>query len=167
MRVRSCNPRHIKIHRSYMIKEAAGVLGCHPNTIANWLRRGLKPIDKVRPILIHGTELRRFLQERRQRRKSPCKPDELWCLRCRAPRRPDGGLADYSPRTASRGNLSGLCPRCGSLMNRQVSKAQLTALSAFLDIAFPQAQSRINDCSSPSLNCVSGVVSDDRANLQR
>ena len=34
-----------------MIKEAAGVLGCHPNTIANWLRRGLKPIDKVRPDL--------------------------------------------------------------------------------------------------------------------
>jgi hypothetical protein len=145
MGTRSADLRRVKIHRSYMIGEAAETLGVHKNTIAIWLRRGLKSIDKARPILIHGTELRRFLQERRHRQKSPCGPDELWCLRCRAPRPPDGGLVDYKPRTVSRGNLSGLCSSCGCLMYRQVSAAQLSALNALFDIAFPQAQSRIND----------------------
>jgi hypothetical protein len=156
MAVRRCNPHHIKIHRSYGIGEASDALGVHKNTIANWLRRGLQPIDKMRPVLINGTELRRFLKERRDRQKSPCRPDELWCLRCRRPRRPDGGLVDYEPRTALRGNLSGLCPACGCLIYRQVSRAQLMALAAVFDIAYSQAQPRINDCATPSLNCAFG-----------
>jgi hypothetical protein len=166
MRRGARNPRNIKMHRTYRIGEAAEVLGVHKNTIALWLRRGLKPIDTVRPILVHGIELRRFLMERRHRRRSPCRSYELWCLRCRAPHRPDGGLVDYHPRKASGGNLSGLCPDCGCLMHRQVSRAQLTALTALFDIAFPQAQPRINDCPSSSLNCVFGEVSDDCTNIQ-
>ena len=167
MGARRIDSRVIKLHRSYSVGEAAEALGVHKNTVANWLRQGLQPIDKVRQILIHGEELRRFLKERRHRRKSPCRPDELWCLRCKAPRRPDGGLVDYLPMSASGGNLRGLCPKCGCLMHRRVSKTQLAAMAAQFDIAFPQAQSRLNGCSSPSLNCVSGEVSDDRANLQR
>jgi Helix-turn-helix domain len=167
MGARRIDSRLIKVHRSYSIFEAAQTLGVHQNTVANWLRNGLKAIDKVRPILIHGTELRRFLKERRHNRRSPCKPDEMWCLRCRTPRRPEGGLVDYNPRTSSHGNLSGLCPACGCLMNRQVSATKLNALSDFFDIAFPQVQSRINDCPSPSLNCAFGEMPDDLANLQR
>jgi hypothetical protein len=167
MRRRTRNPRHIKIHRTYRIREAAEILGVHKNTIALWLRRGLKPIDTVRPILVHGMELRRFLTERRHRHKSPCQPDEFWCLRCRTPRKPDGGLVDYKPMTALRGNLSGLCDHCGCLMHRQVSKTQLDPMSAYFDIAFPQAQSRISDCPPPSLNCAFGETEDDRTNIQR
>jgi hypothetical protein len=160
------NPRLIKIHRTCKMGEAAEALGVHKNTVANWLGQGLRAIDRARPILIHGGELRRFLNERRRQRKSPCKSHELWCLRCRAPRRPDGGLLDYHPMTASRGNLRGLCPECGCLMHRHVSRAQLTVMGAHFDIAFPQAQSRISDCPVPSLNCAFGETEDDRTNIQ-
>jgi hypothetical protein len=142
MRARRMDLRLVKIHRSYTITEAAQLLGVHKSTILNWLRQGLQTIDKTRPLLIQGSELRRFLLERRRRRKSPCRDDELYCLRCRAPRRPDGGLADHLPITASSGNLRGLCPQCGSLMYRRISIKQLTALATKLDIAFPQGQSR-------------------------
>jgi excisionase family DNA binding protein len=153
---RRIDSRVIKLHRSYSVDEAAEALGVHKNTVANWLRQGLQPIDKIRPILIHGEELRRFLKERRHQRKSPCLRDQLWCLRCKAPQRPDGGLVDYLSMSTSGGNLRGLCPECGCLMHRRVSIKQLPAVAAQFDIAFPQAQSRLNDCSFPSLNCVSG-----------
>jgi hypothetical protein len=158
--------RLIKVHRSYRLDEAAQALGVHKNTVANWLRYGLMPIDGNRPVLIHGTELRRFLAERRRRRKSPCKIDEFWCLRCRAPRRPDGGLVDFVPMSASRGNLRGLCFSCGCLMHRSVSQTKLAFLTEFFDIAFPQDQSRLRDCTSLSPNCDFEGAADERANIQ-
>ena len=145
MRARRMDSRLVKIHRCYSLAEAAQVLGVHKNTIANWLRQGLQTIDKTRPLLIQGAELRRFLQERRRRGKSPCREDELYCFRCRAPRHPDGGLVDYRPMPPSSGNLSGLCPQCGCLMHRRVSSKQLTVMEVKFDIAFPQAQSRLKD----------------------
>ena len=66
MGTRRIDSRVIKLHRSYSVGEAAATLGVHKNTVANWLRQGLQPIDKVRQILIHGEELRRFLSVRSQ-----------------------------------------------------------------------------------------------------
>ena len=54
MGARRIDLRVIKLHRSYSVGEAAEALGVHKNTVANWLRQGLQPIDKVRQILIHG-----------------------------------------------------------------------------------------------------------------
>lgn len=167
MQRRSIDARRIKIHRSYTIAEAAEELGIHKNTMANWLRQGLKVIDGQRPILIHGAELRRFLSERRRERKSSCKSDEFWCLRCRAPRKPYGGLVDLIATPGAGGNLRGLCPECGCLMHRRASEAKLATVGAYFDVKIPHDQSRLRDCPSPSLNCVFEGAADERANIQR
>ena len=156
MAIRRLNPGLVKIHRSYTIEEAARMLGVHKNTVANWLRNGLSPIDDRRPILIHGRILRAFLQERRNRLKRHCAVGELYCLKCRAPRSPLDGKAIYVPLANSGGNLQGRCSDCLSIICRRITNARLHEFGAVLIITNKQLSPRINERSTPSLNCELG-----------
>jgi hypothetical protein len=147
------NPRLVKIHRSYTVEEAARMLGKHKNTVRAWIKQGLRPIDTRRPTLIHGLELVCFLQNRRMSTTQPCPPGHMYCLKCRHPKRPAAGMADYLSITESSGNLRALCPDCSTFMHRRVALAKLNIVGAGLDIAFPQAVSRIRESTVPSVNC--------------
>ena len=108
MAARRDNPNLAKIHRSYTVVEAAELYGVHTNTVRRWIKQGLPVCDDRRPTLILGEHLRDFLRRRRQARKRPCGPDELYCARCCAPRRPAGGMVDYEPITSTKGRLIAL-----------------------------------------------------------
>lgn len=139
------NPNLVKIHRSYAVDEAAWLLGVHKNTIRQWIKAGLPVCDDRRPTLILGRHLRSFLCDRRQSRKRRCRPDELFCLRCRAPRRPAGNMVDFMPESASSGRLIGMCPTCDSMMNRYASRAGLTRIRAIFDVSLPTGEEHIGD----------------------
>jgi hypothetical protein len=147
------NPRRVKIHRSYTVEEAAQILGKHKNTVRAWIKQGLQPIDGRRPTLIHGLDLVGFLQNRRIAGKQPCPPGYMYCLKCRSPKQPAGGMADYLAFTETSGNLRALCPDCGTLMHRRAAFAKLNIVGVGLDIAFPQAVSRIRESTVPPVNC--------------
>ncbi|MCE8525715.1 helix-turn-helix domain-containing protein [Ruegeria pomeroyi] len=94
--------RRIRIRRTYSVPEVASLLDVHVNTVRRWLRNGLDTIDAQSPILIHGAELRRYLDTRANNRKKKCGPDEMYCLRCRTPRLPTPGsvyIADFNEKT--------------------------------------------------------------------
>jgi hypothetical protein len=147
------NPRLVKIHRSYTVEETARMLGKHKNTVRAWIKQGLRPIDVRRPTLIHGRELVCFLQNRRTSAKRPCPPGHMYCLKCRHPKQPAAGMADYLSITESSGNLRALCPDCGRFMHRRVALAKLNIVGAGLDVAFPQEVSRIRERAGHSVNC--------------
>jgi hypothetical protein len=146
------NPRLVKIHRSYAVEEVARVLRRHKNTVRAWIKQGLRPIDGRRPTLVHGLELVSFLQNRRMRGKRPCPPGHMYCFKCRSPKQPAAGMVDYLPITNTSGNLRALCPDCGTLMHRRAAFAKLNTVAAGLDIAFPQAGSRIRESGVPFVN---------------
>ena len=98
--VKRLNARRVKLHRSYSVEEAARLLRVHKNTVRTWIKTGLQPIDERRPTLILGRELARFLHDRRQRGRKRCQPGQLYCVRCRAPKDPAAGAAEYVPITA-------------------------------------------------------------------
>lgn len=131
---RRLNPRLAKIHRSYAVEEVAQLFGVHRNTVRQWVKQGLPVVDDKRPMLILGEELGAFLTNRRSRSKRPCGPGEVYCMRCRVPRSPALGMADYVPVTETSGNLAGLCPDCGAMMYRRVSLAKLTAAGGDLKV---------------------------------
>lgn len=147
------NPQLIKIHRSYSVDEVARVLRRHKNSIRSWLKQGLTPIDSKRPTLIHGPELKRFLEDRRRKGKQSCPPGYAYCVRCRVPKEPAGLMADYLPITSTSGNLRGICPDCGLLIHRRVALANLGIVQGNLDIAFPEGRERIRESATPSVNC--------------
>lgn len=153
MGTRHPNPRLVKIHRSYTIDEAASRLRVHRNTVRAWIKRGLPTIDKTKPLLILGREVVAYLQARRTKSKQPCKVDELYCLRCRAPKKPAGGMVEYKAVTTTLGNLIAICPDCETIMNRRTTMAKLDVLRRHMDITMPKALGHIVDSPCPSLNC--------------
>lgn len=152
MRKRRPNYRLVKIHRCYTVEETARLLGTHKNTVRAWVKAGLPTCDSKRPTLILGSELAAYLQERRTKNKRPCKPGEIYCVRCRAPRQPAGDMAEYKPITASLGNLMGICPECDAMMFRRASRAKLAAIRGNLDITFSEAELRVSEIDSPTVN---------------
>jgi hypothetical protein len=114
--------RRIRTHFSYTYEEAARALGVHRNTARHWVKCcGLPVIAERRPHLILGGDLKTFLQARRATAKRKCGPGEMYCLKCRAPRKPVEGLLERRIYSECRGALVGLCINCGTLMQRIVS----------------------------------------------
>lgn len=151
-RRRHHNHRLVKIHRNYTVEEIANLFGIHKNTVRRWVKEGLATIDEKRPMLILGHSLAAFLQTRRVKNKKTCKPGELYCVRCRAPRLPAGNMADYAPVTEKFGNLTAICPECDSLMNRRISVARIGEFHGKMDISFPEALKRIDGRDTPTVN---------------
>ena len=152
MSKRHPNPRLAKIHRNYTVEEVAGVFGVHRNTVREWVKRGLPTNDGRRPMLILGADLVAFLRARRVKNKRTCRPGELYCFGCRAPKTAAGDMADYQPLTATLGNLIAMCADCETIMYRRVSLARLGQVRGNLDITLPQALPHIDESAEPSVN---------------
>ena len=147
------NPRLVKMHRNYDAHELSMLFGIHKNTLRAWIKLGLKPIDERRPALFHGLVVRDFLTGRRQKARQSCRHDEMYCLCCRTPKSPAGGMVDYLPTNDRSGNLRGLCPYCGNLIHRRTSFAKLSEIQLIFLVAFPQGVSRIAETHDPCLKC--------------
>ena len=139
---RRYNVRRVKIHRTYGPSEVAKLLNVHRHTVSRWIASGLPLIERKRPYLIHGADLRAFLAAR-QPRKQPLWPGEMYCLPCRAPQRPAGDMADFVPRSAATGTLIGICPRCDRLMHRAVSLGAVGKACGDLAVTFRVLEQRL------------------------
>jgi hypothetical protein len=153
MGARHPNPRLAKIHRSYSVEEVARLFKVHKNTVRNWLRQGLQPIDDARPTVIRGAEVCRFLTERRARAKQTCGPGRIYCLPCRAPKVPAERMADCIQTGNTTGSLQGICPDCNRMIYRRVNPKKLDAVRGDLDVTITQARLRIEGTVRPNVNC--------------
>ena len=152
MKTKRPNPRLVKIHRNYTVEEIASLFGIHKNTVRSWIKMGLPVTDNCRPQLILGRELAAFLDTRRNKNKRSCAVDELYCLRCRCPRKPEGNMAYCRAVTDKVGNLEAICPNCEVIMNKRVSLAALPRIRAQIDITFEHSLKHIGDSNQPNLN---------------
>jgi hypothetical protein len=109
-------------------------------------------LDSRRPFLVHGRDLAAFLLNRRQRDRRVCQPGEIYCVRCRVPRLPAGGIADYEPLMPGQGNLIGICPICECLIYRRVSLARLREAKGELDVRLKDAMPHIVEIAVRSVN---------------
>lgn len=137
---RTPNPRLVKMHRSYTVPDIVARLGVHPNTVRAWIRDGLETIDRRRPTVVSGVDLRDFLQARRVKAKRPCGPGEIYCLRCRAPKNPADGVVDYKPLSATAGQLIGICPTCEHFIYRCTSLVKLPQIRGRIEVLMPKAR---------------------------
>ena len=150
---RRVNPYRVKIHRSYTARKLADCLGVCKNTVRDWQRHGLAPIDDRRPYLFNGAAVRAFLVERNRRRKRPCPPGTIYCFHCREPRKPVVTSVEYHRMPVGTGNLRGLCSQCGTVMHQRVRQAEIQSVLPGVLVQIRQADRRLNGSPDPSLNC--------------
>lgn len=148
----SFNPNKAKIHRSYTVEEVAELYGVHKNTVRAWIKSGLSVCDDRKPMLILGIDLRVFLQKKKAKHKQACQPWEMYCVRCRKPQTPLGGMADYVADNDIRGRLVALCPECEGGLNKYINFSAIEELGAKLDVALPRALNHLNKMNKPLLN---------------
>jgi excisionase family DNA binding protein len=151
-RTRKPNGRNIKIHRNYTVEQAASVTGHAKGTIRRWIKSGTLPaITNRKPILILGGDL--FDHFKAQATTGPkLKLHECYCFKCRAPRVPALGMADYVPLTSTTGNLTALCSTCTTLMHKTIPLSALATLAGIVDVTIGQANEHLTDIAKPSLN---------------
>lgn len=153
MGTRHPNHRRVKVHLTYTIEDLSRLFGLHKNTVRGWQKAGLQPVDAGRPILFKGGTVAAFLKQRRENAKQPCGPGRLYCLPCRTPQRPAGGMVDYVPSTQASGVLCGICPECERYVYRRVSRARIGVVAADLDVQFPKDEPRIGEWRNLPVNC--------------
>jgi hypothetical protein len=150
---RRINPRLIRIHRPYSVEEAADALGAHKNTVRGWIKGGLPVVDRSRPVLILGNELRAWLLRRSKAAKRPCPPGTLYCFKCREPRAPALGMIEATRRNATCANLRAICEACDTMMHRSAALAAIPAIMPGLAVQIREAGASIVERTPASLNC--------------
>lgn len=126
--------RGIRIHQSYEVGEVAEILGASEQTVRRWISNGLPVLKSMRPVLILGFELKRYLEDVQAKPKREAALGAIMCMSCRKHRMPLGLMADYIPTSDTNGRLEALCGECEGVCMRFTSKATLPELSTVLDI---------------------------------
>lgn len=152
MKKRRHNPNRAKINRNYTVEEAADLYGVFKGTVRNWIKAGLPVLNDKRPMLILGCDLAAFHRAKNAKNKQTCKPGEMYCFKCRAPKMPDGGMVDCQPVTGKIWNLVAICPDCYTIMNQRVSLAKMALIRIKMDITLPLDHPHIVESNQPSVN---------------
>jgi len=139
------NTRAIKKHHCYSIEEAAEAVGVHTQTVRTWIEKGLPCLKRGVPYLILGEHLQAFLSAQTIARKRPLGPNEIYCLRCKAPKTPAGKMADFMPEVGGKGRLTGICPDCEGLCHRFVRKDRLPVIAPDLAIVRPAGETDLEE----------------------
>lgn len=147
------NYRLVKQHRNYSVDDVSRLLDVHKNTAREWIKQGLPVIDDCKPMLILGSELKIWLENKRKASKQPCGPGELFCLKCRSPKKPAMGMVDYQPKNELSGCLKALCETCERPINRNARLADLPVIMPEIAIQFAEHQSSISGRAELPSNC--------------
>jgi hypothetical protein len=115
------NPRLAKLSRPYTVEELSTLFEVNKQTVARWIKDGMKVSVIKRPMLILGADVRSYLEQKQNLRKRPCSPGQLFCVGCKVALNPEGDCAQLRILNALVGDLTGICPCCKRQIHRKVS----------------------------------------------
>ncbi len=114
------NPQIIHGHLSYTIQELVEVFGINKKTCLRWIDEGLPTVPgQKKPILILGSELKKFLNQKNSKKKVELRRHEFYCFKCKVPRRAKRGTITKSGDTKK-----GECSVCNTKMTRKIKLYQ-------------------------------------------
>jgi hypothetical protein len=148
---RGIDLRKIRPSKCYTVQEVSGLMGVTVWTVRAWLRRGLPVLESEKPLLIPGDKLKAWLKLRYAARKQSCQPDELYCCRCRRPRKAKPGSVVIAPRNAKTVAINALCATCDAKMNQGGSLAKMPEIRSTFGLMTP-AQVNLEGCKNPAVN---------------
>lgn len=136
---------------SYSVQEVAELYELHKGSVLNWIREGLQTIDRHKPYLVRGSDLFDFLNKRQQKRKVICKPNELFCFKCRLPQKPKLESIKIIKRNVHRLKIEGHCNLCNTKMFRDGALKKKNEIYKIFSIE-EQLKEHIVECEYSSVN---------------
>lgn len=108
------SPKGVFRHRSYTIEELSDLLDKDKKTISRWIDEGLETVpESKRPILIMGSDLKKFLRDRYSKRKVKMSCNQFYCFHCKkAVYAKRGSLENFGNRKTA------LCSVCRGKISR-------------------------------------------------
>ena len=131
---RTYNTNLIKETLCYSTNEMAKRFNIHKRTVQEWYKAGLPRIDKRKPSLVLGADLKDFLKQRMNKRRSKCRRNELYCMKCKAPRQSRDNTVDIRFLSKTRLMILGLCAQCHTKTNKVNSTQNLMEISKIFAI---------------------------------
>src|SRR3972149_9068384 len=120
--------RKIKAKKGYSTQELAEAVGVHLQTVRNWRRDGLKPIDPDSHYsLFIGSDIKEYLYGLMQSRRVKLEPNEFYCFGCREKTTSLKISRQSQNRKIGTDKISvilkGRCVKCGKEVNKFSSKS--------------------------------------------
>lgn len=133
--VRRINARLIKSKYSYSLQELADVIGCHSNTISNWIKcEGLQRIDGIYPYMLYGQVVIDFLKARQLKNKTTLSINEFRCCTCQSSRKAWEGIATIKTINSKIAMLQAICEQCNGKINKIISLKKISELEQIFNI---------------------------------
>ena len=126
--------RKVKKHRLYGYEEAGGALGVTAHTVRSWRPSGLQVMTASTPHYILGAELIRYIEDKQAKKSVKMGLDQMYCFKCKSPKKPLWAMVDYVPINDQRGRLTGLCEACEGALQRFVGKSDLGRFGQIYEI---------------------------------
>ena len=127
-------PRRLRAAQTYTVPELARALDVSTGTVRGWIRQGLPALTTQRPTLIVGSEAKDFLTERRQAKKRPLSPDEVYCLSCKSPRKFFENMVQLEQAPGKPARITGFCATCDGSVSRVVGASQIDQLDRYFEV---------------------------------
>lgn len=157
--------RRIRPSKAYLLPEIAASLDRNNATVRRWFRDGLPALDGRRPPLVLGSDLKAWLKAKWSARKQRCKPDELFCCKCRKPREPRPGSVRIVPNNEKTVSVKAECGMCGTRMTKIGSRAKIAEIEEIFRALTPQVQ-HLDRCMGASAKRTSERPKIDKARHQ-
>lgn len=134
------DPRRLRGAMNYTAAELALVLEVSVGTIRTWIKQGLRTLRNSRPTLILGSDAKEFLSDRKQSRRKPLEPDQVYCFTCKDARNFFDGMVQLDRPPGKPARIIGFCACCEGPCSRVVGAKQIPHLSRFFKVSFSKAK---------------------------
>ena len=130
---RSYDYQRVRSHRPYTITTLAKLMEVNPATVRRWIKlNGLDVaiVSETGRTILQGAKIKAWMKARQIAKKQPCAPNEMYCVRCKAPRQITPESLHIVQQNAVKLTVNGHCVTCGLSLQRFGSSANRANLEA-------------------------------------
>ena len=121
--------------------EIAALYKVHIRTVRAWVKEGLPVVQSLYPHHVIGSDLKAFLDNRQQSRKTKLNADQFFCMKCKTAVNALNNQIKliYSGKTVGKGikdfTIQACCEICGTKLNRISNENQLNTVKQLFEIS--------------------------------
>lgn len=122
-----------KRHRVYSVADVLELKGICRNTLSNWVGEGLSPSPTAGPQVFRGSELNRFIEDRRKRNRKNLLKGQFLCTGCKSGVFPEIESVSIDERKTGGSMAKAACPDCSGLVVKLLGGTECDAMRACLN----------------------------------